>query len=220
MTRLSNGTIILEPTLGYSRAKDILYNRFGTDYLVSQAWLDTLLKFQFKNEASSLQQFADLLLNCVHIFKYLGNYELGSLTNITRIVEKLPVYIQRRRVYKSCKFRREGKQPNIEHLSQLVSEVAEEANDPVALAIAKKNNKPKVVNAYSADSNSGRSSADRPKSEFKNKCVLCQSLHSTFKCEIVVNKFKILAYFYQITFKYPLLIEEKNNAFVLCACNV
>ena len=88
---------VMSPEQGYKRAKQLLKERFGNDYVITETWIKRITSFGSIKPADreKLREYADELKSCKETLKAMGRLnEVNNQTNLLRIVEKLPVYLQ------------------------------------------------------------------------------------------------------------------------------
>jgi hypothetical protein len=89
----------MEPNEGYIRAKRLLKERFGNEYLITESWVRKVTAGNsFKAaDCERLFEHSAELNNCVVTLKAMGKLnEINSQTNLLKITERLPVYLQNR----------------------------------------------------------------------------------------------------------------------------
>jgi len=88
---------VMEPVAGFSRAKQLLKERFGNEYVITESWIKRITGFGNikSNDRDKLREYSDDLNSCKETLKAMGKLnEINNQTNLLRIVEKLPVYVQ------------------------------------------------------------------------------------------------------------------------------
>lgn len=76
---------------GYQKALATLRIRFGNPYLVSQAWIDRVLKADNVKTTQHLQVFADTLHSCRDTLQALNCVDgMNSSCTLGQIMEKCP----------------------------------------------------------------------------------------------------------------------------------
>jgi len=125
---------VMEPAAGYTKARELLRQRFGNDYLIAEAWVRKIseggtLK---PNDRIGLQEFVDDLTSCIATLSTMNqSSELHNQSTLRQVAERLPYYLQARVKRELTKLRESGKIPDMEFLAKLIREEASEANDPV-----------------------------------------------------------------------------------------
>ena len=197
---------LMLPSEGYKKARNLLKERFGNDFTISQAWVKKVtdgpsLK---ANDGDALQDFADEVRGCMETLTAMGKCnELDSRVRMVKIVERLPFHLQSRWRTKAVKdVERTGDYPNVEGLVKFLSMAAKEANDPIFGSLATKYKDQKSIDK-SCMSKRGSSfnvlAEDNPtnkldwgeKGEIPDKrsgwamrqCCLCEGVHRLSDCK-------------------------------------
>jgi len=185
---------VMEPAEGYQRARQLLKERFGNDYVITEAWIKKINCFGTigPKDVSKLRDFADELKCCSETLKAMDRLnEIDNQSNLLRIVDKLPLYLQNswRKEARGIRVER-SERPSIMHLTAFVEKAAEVANDPVF-----------GVGASSRDENFRKDSSGKPTRRYEDVhrreqvsvmtsvnsrdcecCVFCGEKHQLFKC--------------------------------------
>jgi len=86
---------VMDSAAGYTKARELLRQRFGNNYLIAEAWVRKIseggtLKF---NDRIGLQEFADDLTSCIATQSTMNQLSvLHNQSTLQRIVERLPYY--------------------------------------------------------------------------------------------------------------------------------
>jgi hypothetical protein len=124
-----------DPNNGYKRAQRILKERFGDEYVISEAYITDLTSGpQIKqHEVTALQDFLDDLRSCVDTLESMDMIEeIDTRVRMVRIVEKLPYPMQTRwRKIAITSKREKGSYPDIRKFVDFVEECVDEVADPV-----------------------------------------------------------------------------------------
>ena len=168
-------------TEGYKKAREILQQRFGDKLIVSESIISNLRHGKSVYKGHDVQDLADDLQSCVITLKQTGQLsEIDTQKTIIDIISRLPRHIQNRWRKEAIEIRRdEGLYPNIEHLVQFVSEVADEVNDPVYGQHEETAKKSKYQSA------SQQNHATFVTSRYS--CPLCDQQHGVWACEKFKN---------------------------------
>ncbi|XP_064621732.1 uncharacterized protein LOC135484315 [Lineus longissimus] len=192
---------VKDPTEGYKLARKLLKDRFGSDFVVSQAWVNRIVNRKQAKGPEAIRDLADDLKNCVETLTAMKQLDRLNDSYLVQIVERLPQYLQNRwkrvvqKIRKTKDDRPSQGNPGIKDLLQLISEAAEEENDPVfgkcgakeskTESNHKSNNKqrPGHGSAFSIQTDTGYqgSSGDKPRVP---KCLVCKEAHHVTACEI------------------------------------
>ena len=177
---------VMGPSEGFPRAKAILKQRFGNNYLIAEAWIKrvTTGKPIGPTDKERLQDFADELSSCIETLTVL-NYssELNNQSNMLKIAEQLPFFLQARVKRELCKAREGGVAPNIGDLARLVREAANEANDPVYGKLATQAVKiPANKGQMTRVSTSTVTAVPSQHRQQPESCLMCGNAHTLFGC--------------------------------------
>jgi hypothetical protein len=125
---------VMNPVNGYARAKTLLKQRFGNDYLIAEVWIKKIIcgKPIGVNDKERSKDLADDLSSCTETLTAMNyNSELNNQSTLLKIAEQLPTYLQARVKRDLCRIREKGELPGIRELARLFRETANEANDTV-----------------------------------------------------------------------------------------
>lgn len=190
---------IMEPAEGYRHAKKLLKERFGNDYMITESWIKKVTNFSNikANDREGLREYSDELNSCKETLKAMKKLnEINNQTNLLRIVEKLPVYLQNgwRKEARDIRVNK-GMSPGIEELTAFIQRASEIANDPVfgnttpvREEIPRRVEQRRLgryeplrmrnanVNMFTA-SNNGQDANNR------TLCPICHAEHTLFRCD-------------------------------------
>ena len=80
---------------GYARAKELLHERFGNEYLISSAWVNKVVSgSRLRSEA--LQDFADELRCFKETLSASGSLFEVNQQVLLQIMERLPTFVKHR----------------------------------------------------------------------------------------------------------------------------
>ena len=179
---------------GYRRARLLLKERFGNEFVISETWVNKVAGGPVigAHDKKALREMADDLRNCVeslHAMNLLA--EVSTQSVLLRIVQRLPFFLRNRWVHEVQNIRKRHKvNPDVRHLVTFVEDAALECNDPVygRLLDERDNNRGESRSV----SHRGRGTAfnvstkepyrQRP-SPSLSPCSLCSEHHSLFGCQ-------------------------------------
>lgn len=126
---------VMKPSEGYKRALQLLKERFGNEYQISEAWVKKITSGGriSANDKQSLQEFGDDLKACHETLCSMGyESELNNQRILVQIVEHLPNFliVRWRRETRLIRKSR-NRSPFIADLVTFVLDAAEELNDPI-----------------------------------------------------------------------------------------
>ncbi|XP_014671510.1 PREDICTED: uncharacterized protein LOC106812201 [Priapulus caudatus] len=178
--RVIKACSVMDPAAGYTRAKQLLKERFGNSNRVAEAWISKVTRGPPipANEPRQLRDMADELKTCYETLVAMDYArELQPQRVLLDIVERLPQFIRHRWLRVARDNQRRGHPPDIRNLVDFVEDIAEEQNDPVFGPAAWRSKTPpqkKMTGNYSTG----------VKTENLNqKCYPCKnSDHKLFAC--------------------------------------
>ena len=125
----------MNPTRGYRRARELLEERFGNEFDVTQSWVLKVTSGPTikNNDSSSLQEFSDQLLQCREILDSVSKlHEIDNQYSLSKIAGRLPFYLQNRWRTQVRKIKtKNGRAPKFTDLVQFMKDASDEVNDPV-----------------------------------------------------------------------------------------
>ena len=89
----------INPDEGFYRAKSILKERFGNDYVIAEAWITKVTSGSRirPSDREGLQEFSDDLNSCQETLTAMGRLtEIMNQQSLVNIVERLPIYLLNR----------------------------------------------------------------------------------------------------------------------------
>jgi len=121
---------LLPSEQGYAKARRLLKERFGDNFIIAELWVDRLTE---GGSRADLREYADELRTCYESLRALGAFdELRSQASLAAIVKKLPTYLQNRWRDVVYEIRRgEGRRPDLWDVVLFVERAADVAADPV-----------------------------------------------------------------------------------------
>ena len=87
----------MQPTQGYNKARSLLEQRFGNEYVIAEVWISKITQGppikKFSGEA--LQDFADEVRSCAETLCAMGRIgEVDSRVRLVKLTERLPFQLQ------------------------------------------------------------------------------------------------------------------------------
>ncbi|KAK4329183.1 hypothetical protein Pmani_000412 [Petrolisthes manimaculis] len=126
---------MMKPDEGYHKARQLLKERFGNDYQISEAWIKKIVDRPVlrSNDKEGFQNLADDMRNCRETLQAIGKLsEIDTRTIMVKILEQLPLFVQSRWRTTAIRTLDEyGQYPNIAMFVEFLEQVAKEVNDPV-----------------------------------------------------------------------------------------
>ena len=200
---LVENCIGLGPDKGYARARELLKQRYGDDYTVSQAWVKKVTAGSFlgPKDYGKLLEFSDDLSTCVNTLTSMGYLaEVSTQQVMLSIASKLPSYLRTRWVKDAQTRRRNGKTPpGICELASFVASAAQEVNDPLYGTLLpgagevseNKHDKRSIRSKGTSFSTTVQTNSEVKTAPQLRKCSLCNAEHNLFGCD----KFKTMKVF-------------------------
>ena len=121
---------LMDPVQGYSRARQLLKQRFGDKHTITELWMKRL------NEGGArvnLQEYSDELLDCYESMKALGALaEMDAQRNLLSLITRLPMHLQNK--WQDHVFdlkTKEDRRPTLRDVLTFVQRAAAVVSDPV-----------------------------------------------------------------------------------------
>ena len=128
--RVIQGCTLMSPERGYVRARQLLKDRYGDEFMIAELWGQRLLS---TSNRMTLREFADELragyesLNALEALN-----ELQTQGNLSEIIKTLPGYLQNKWRDEVRRLKvREHRRPDLQDVVEYVEEAAAVASDPV-----------------------------------------------------------------------------------------
>ena len=124
----------INPDEGFYKAKYILKERFGNDFVIAEAWITKVTSGSRirPSDREGLQEFSDDLYSCQETLTAMGRLtEIMNQQSLVNIVERLPIYLLNRWRREAHKITKRHGRTSFTGIVSFVKDAAEEANDPV-----------------------------------------------------------------------------------------
>ena len=174
--------LLLEPSHGFAKAKQILYETYGKRNVIARSYITNLLDGSpIKNDDSkALVGLAQRLEECNTTLEHLNYFsDLNCFQNIAKIVQKLPFAMQSQWLRFASSIERDGHEPNFSDLKRFIVNEADVAKSSYTSALcqrSKRSSIPRVVSHSTLVS-------DQKKEANLLKCLFCHSTkHVLWKC--------------------------------------
>ena len=98
--RLIKPCALMAPDQGYIRARELLNERFGDDFEITEAYVKKIVAGPpiKGNNITALQEFRDDVRSCTETLRAMGKLdEVDTRSRLVRLVERLPYFLQNRR---------------------------------------------------------------------------------------------------------------------------
>ena len=198
--------VLLEPDEGFEEAKELLAERFGDKFKVTNCWIRKVSDGPVikARDREALQDLADDLKNCEITLKATGRLaQINNEDRLIKIPERCPAFLKSRWQTKVQEIRNEDHDPDIEDVRKMVRTAAKEKNDRIIGGIMDLGDRDSTrhVNRFKKPTQSKRSSGisvhtipmvSIPASEklysggSQRECYLCNGNHKLEVC----GKFK------------------------------
>ena len=122
---LIENCVLLNADVGYSRAKELLKQRFGSSHIVSQSCIDTVVNGPAlkANDQTGLLKLSTDMANCELTLRYTGSdSDLNNTENLRKIVKRLPTFLRRQWVDKAHAILKDGRNPTFSDLAKFIGE--------------------------------------------------------------------------------------------------
>jgi len=183
--------VLLGGKEGYGKARDILENRFGNEYVITEAIVGEIRRGKQIRTAPELQQFADELDHGLTILEKMGRlHELDTQCAIVEVLGRLQPCVQDRWMKKALEDkRRNGSYPDFPAFVGFVSVVAQEDNDPVYGRHDSKDAEPRIykcaqtfLTQSTSDNQQAFQVTDKEHWRTEPPCVMCGDRHRLWHC--------------------------------------
>ena len=182
--------VLLEPAVGYQRAKSILYDQFGRNYIVAGAHIAKVVNRPAvrAGEGGSLWDLARDMRRCQMTLTQMGyTADLSSTDNLLKIQRLLPVYLQSKWATTAHKLMEGRVVPNFSHMTDFVEEQAKVGSNAYGQNVGKSvkpSSKPgppsSKGNTCKALTFAVQEKKDHP---HENSCACCGGKHAIYKCD-------------------------------------
>ncbi|KAK4474245.1 hypothetical protein MN116_000200 [Schistosoma mekongi] len=172
------GCVIMDPTAGYNKAKEILKRLFGQPHIIARETLEGL--FSDVNDYSDAERLANLAIkmeNCEMVLKQM-NYDadLSSLATLERIVKLLPRSLQVQWADLVDTLTENDREPTFSELTKFIASRARVAGSRFGQLAAH------VKKRYDAKMNCYLQSEQYNSLAVKRKCSVCSKDHDLYRC--------------------------------------
>ncbi|XP_053406377.1 uncharacterized protein LOC128546124 [Mercenaria mercenaria] len=140
--------VLLSPSEGYKRARDILYSRYGRPHNIARTYVDKIVNGH-SLKASDTNGLSDLALEmrkCEITLSQLGfKSDIDNTDNLRRIVRRLPMHVRGKWVDIAHSITESGREPGFSDLVKFVEEKARIATSLYGLDLANEKSHGKIV---------------------------------------------------------------------------
>ena len=193
--KLLHACMVMEPTEGYLKAKQMLKERYGNPYRIADAWIQRVTQATKiePNNKKALQDLADELNICIQTLDAMGyKSELSPQSVLLRIVERLPFFLRDRWLKTVANVRKQNRLPQIEDLLSFVQDTAAQQNDPVygrltdlkpAARDQSRSSPKRPWDRQKQGQRSSYSTSSNPVPVHIKPCLMCKNSHTLFGCD-------------------------------------
>ncbi|XP_055998880.1 uncharacterized protein LOC130047581 [Ostrea edulis] len=132
--------VLLEPTEGYKRAREILYSRYGRSHVIVRSYIDKLV-YGDQIKASDVEELSRLALEmqkCEITLSQLGfRSDIGNSDNLRRIVKRIPMHLRTKWVDIAHSITESGREPRFSDLVKFVDDKSRVANSMYGLDLTR-----------------------------------------------------------------------------------
>jgi len=124
----------MEPNSGYVKAKQLLKERFGNDYVISDAWVWRIVDGPAVKayDRSGIRELVDDARLCMETLEAMNMLNEIDTRDKMKVVSRLPAHIQGKWRHAAVKeLDSSGRYPNFTKLVEFLNVAAREINDPV-----------------------------------------------------------------------------------------
>jgi len=174
---------MLEPELGYKRAKEVLRDNFGRPNVIARVYIDKLSTGPLikADDVNGLLKLALDVEECNVTLSHLKCFsDLNNFENIFEIVQRPPFELKRRWLRMAAKVEQAGQEASFVDLVTFVNQEAEVMKTLYAKLLERA--KKKGFSSFSVHSKvaeKGGCSKQRPEFCLEVKCCLCSANHKT-----------------------------------------
>ena len=140
--------VLLEPSAGYTRAREILFSRYGRPYNIARCYIDKLVNGP-SIKASDTEGLSNLSLDMqkceITLSQLCSQSDIDNTDNLRRIVKRLPMHVRGRWVDVAHSISESGREPRFSDLVKFVDEKARVAASMYGLDLARESSHGKIL---------------------------------------------------------------------------
>ncbi|XP_063969477.1 uncharacterized protein LOC135157524 [Lytechinus pictus] len=184
--------VLLDPDTGYSRARIILQDQFGRNYIVARAHLKKVINRSplRTTDSQGLWDLARDMRRCQMTTSQMGySADMSTTDTLLKIQHLLPVHIQSKWASRAHSLMEQSVMPNFSHLTDFIEESAKVASNVFGKSVGRPAVQDKKASAGKprpkvSTFNTTTSKSEKPKDS--SSCPCCSEKHELDKC----RKFK------------------------------
>ena len=187
---------LLEPSEGYEKAKEILYENYGRRSVIARAYIKKLVKGPVirSDDSNALIKLAQELEECNTTLRFMKYYsDVNNFDNIAKIVGRLSFSMQSRWLRFAASLEKQDREPSFEDLVGFVKNESEIAKSSYSGVLFKTGRKPGIkISTHATNVTEAKGKLDsrwnNPRSsmptrkQMEVKCGLCSSNHFLWSC--------------------------------------
>ena len=187
---------LLEPSEGYEKAKEILYENYGRRSVIARAYIKKLVKGPVirSDDSKALIKLAQELEECNTTLRFMKYYsDVNNFDNIAKIVGRLSFSMQSRWLRFAASLEKQDREPSFEDLVGFVKNESEIAKSSYSGVLFKTGKKPGIkISTHATNDTEAKGKLDsrwnNPRSsmptrkQMEVKCGLCSSNHFLWSC--------------------------------------
>ena len=177
--------VLLDPEIGYAKAKQLLYENFGRKPLIARAYIKNLVEGHFikYDDSNALVRFAHDIEECYTTLGHMKYYsDLNCFENISKVAKRLPSSLLNRWFRVVADIEVQNREPTFYDLMEFVKKEARVVSSCYASA---SNWKPSKNSAKFAPKVNTHSTAVSRNYE---KCSFCSGKHAIWDCSVFARK--------------------------------
>ncbi|TNN16759.1 Gag-Pol polyprotein, partial [Schistosoma japonicum] len=177
------GCVMMDPTAGYSKAREILKRLFGQPHIIARETLEGLFsEINDYSDAGKLANLAVKMENCAMVLNQMNyNHDLNSLATLERIVKLLPRSLQVQWADIVDTLTENVREPTFAELTNFIASRARVASSRFGqLATCMKK-------GYNAKMNCYLQSEQYSSLAVKRKCSICSKDHDIYLCPSFIS---------------------------------
>lgn len=182
--------VLLDPLTGYSRARVILQDQFGRNYIVARAHLEKVTDRSSlrATDSQALWDLARDMRRCQMTTSQMGySADMSTTDTLLKIQHLLPVHLQSRWASRAQSLMEGSVMPNFSHLTDFIEDSAKVASNVFGKNVGRPGQTEKKAPAkFRPKGSSFNTSGRTGKSKELSSCPCCSEVHELEKC----RKFK------------------------------
>ena len=175
---------LLDPENGYTKALNLLKEKYGRPNVIARSYLEKLTQSPFikSDNVKGLDELAQLLeesevtLNCLNYQADLDNFN-----TMTAIVKRLPFALQTRWLRTAAEIEKRGTDAKFKNLVKFVKDESEIANSSFA-AVVNQRSKKKGGSTFFTNSGKPKVTTSNQNRENAKMCIYCKNDHKIEDC--------------------------------------